>query len=196
MLDDLFCTLRFWNLKTFRLCPQPCHGWMTANQSAHSESFSLPLVEGKEQDLCRHEYECGLKGGWWAKNTGKKKKTQRTKIYLLIKRAFANISPTSYPERFQGQENKSTCRISTDESSRENQKMSSFSYSRTPFYNQTQEEKVLSRCLSHKIYEMLDMLLSSPKRNFQIIYNTTFFQVSTLGESWNPINRNIRTIIF
>lgn len=94
---------------------------------------------------------------------------------MLTKRAFANISPTSHPERFQGQENKSTCRISTDESSRENQQMSSFSYSRTLFYNQTQEEKVLSRCLSHKIYEMFDMLLSSTKRNFQIIYNTTFF---------------------
>lgn len=62
MVGDLICTLRLWNLKTFRLCPQPCHGWKTANQSAHSESFSLPLVEGKEQELCRHAYECVLKG--------------------------------------------------------------------------------------------------------------------------------------
>lgn len=53
--------------------------------------------------------------------------------------------------------------------------MSSFPYSRTPFYNQTQKEKVLSRCVSHKIYEMFDRLLSSTKRNFKIIYNVTFF---------------------
>ena len=74
--------------------------------------------------------------------------------------------------------------------------MSSFPYLRTLFYNQTQKEKGLSRCLSQKIYEMFDILLSCTKRNFKIIYNATFFQIFALEESGNSINRNIRTIIF
>lgn len=62
--------------------------------------------------------------------------------------------------------------------------MSSFPYLRTFFYNQTQKEKVLSRCLSQKIYEMFDILLSCTKRNFQIIYNATFFSDICFGGVW------------
>lgn len=46
----------------------------------------------------------------------------------------------------------------------------------------------MSRCLSYKTYEMFDMWLSSTKRNFQIIYNVIFFQISPLEESRNLIN--------
>lgn len=51
ILCKLICTHRLQNLRTFRLCFQSCYG-------THPDSFFLPLLEEKEQELWRHAYEC------------------------------------------------------------------------------------------------------------------------------------------